>query len=104
MHASLRGDDQAVTHFVVRISSASTSAVEGITRATATLDAAAAETYEATVPTDSVSIDGGADPLITATTDRMQASLMMQANVKLLQSAQQMDDTLLSLLLGRVAG
>ncbi|MFT3712992.1 MAG: hypothetical protein QM817_35515 [Archangium sp.] len=97
MRASLRGNELAVTHSFVRISSAWSSGVEGISRATATLDTAAAETYDATVPTDSVSISGG-DPLITATTDRMQASLMMQANVKLLQSAQQMDDTLLSLL------
>jgi hypothetical protein len=82
----------------VEISSAWSSGVQGIARATATLDAAAAETSDATVPSDTVSIGGG-DDLITATTDRMMASTMMQANVKLLQTAQQMDDTLLQLLI-----
>ena len=71
--------------------------MEGISRAVATLDGAAAATFEATVPSDAVSIGG--DPLITATTDRMMASVMMQANVKLLQTAQAMDDTLLQLLI-----
>lgn len=62
--------------------------------------AAAAETSAATVPTDTVSLGAGGagGDLVAATTGRMMASVMMQANVKLLQSAQEMDDALLQLL------
>ncbi|MFO0595677.1 MAG: hypothetical protein U0228_10240 [Myxococcaceae bacterium] len=82
----------------MRIGSAWSSGVEGISRATANFEAAAAQTYDATVPTDSVSIGGGGDDLIAATTGQMQASVLLKANVKLLQSSQQMDDVLLQLL------
>ncbi|MFZ5444222.1 MAG: hypothetical protein ACOZQL_29770 [Myxococcota bacterium] len=84
----------------MRISTAYSSGMEGISRATELLESAAAETYEATVPTDTVSLDSssGADPLISATSDRITADVMMRANVKVLQTAQQMDDTLLQLL------
>lgn len=81
----------------VRVSSVFSSGVEGISRATAQLDEAAAQTFEATVPTDRVSLGGEGD-LISATMGRMNADLMMRANVKVLQSAQQMDDVLLQLL------
>lgn len=62
------------------------------------LDEAAAQTLEATVPTDTVSLGGEGD-LISASTERANADLMMRANVKVLQSAQQMDDVLLQLLM-----
>lgn len=76
------------------------SSVEGISRAISRLEDAAAATYEATVPTDTVSLESsGIDPLIDAATARSSADVLLRANVKVLQTAQQMDDVLMQLLI-----
>jgi hypothetical protein len=72
------------------------SGVAGLQAAVAQVDGAAAATYDATVPSDQVTI--GNDPLIEATTQRMTGQLAFAANLKTIQAAQQMDDVLLSLL------
>lgn len=83
----------------MQISSAYSSGVAGLQSATAQVDAAASATYDATVPTDQVTI--GNDPLIEATSQRMTGQLAFAASVKTLQAAQQMDDVLLSLITRR---
>jgi hypothetical protein len=81
--------------------SAMTSAVSGLQAATRQVDAAAAETLQATVPTDRVTIGGGGEAdLISASADRITGELMFRANLKTLQTAKQMDDVLLQLITG----
>ncbi len=77
-----------------------TSAVSGLQAATRQVDAAAAETLQATVPTDRVTIGGGEADLISASADRITGELMFRANLKTLQTAKQMDDVLLQLITG----
>lgn len=72
-------------------------AVSGLERADAQLSRAAEETAAATVPTDRVSLSSS-DDLVTAQTDRITAELGYRANLKTLQSAEQMNDVLLQLL------
>ena len=83
----------------MQISSAYSSGVAGLQSATARVEAAANATYDATVPSDQVTI--GNDPLIEATTQRITGQLAFAASVKTLQAAQQMDDVLLSLITRR---
>ena len=68
----------------------------GIQRAEERFSQAAEETAEASVPIDQISISG-ADPMINAQVEQMTAQLSYKANIKTLQSAQQMDETLLQL-------
>lgn len=78
------------------------SGVSGLQAATRQVDAAAAETLAATVPTDRVTLGGsGEADLISASTDRMTGELLFRANLKTIQTARQMDDVLLQLITGR---
>jgi hypothetical protein len=73
------------------------SGLTGIKVGQAQLDAAAQETFDATVPTDQVTLSGGGD-LVGATSDRIMGELMVRANLKVLQSSNQTNDVLLQLL------
>lgn len=68
----------------------------GLQAADARVTQAAQETYEATLPTDQISISSQ-DPLIQAQTDQITADLSYRASIKTIQTAQQMDETLLQL-------
>ncbi len=74
--------------------------VTGLQAAEAQIDAAAEKTFSATVPSDRITLSGG-DGLVEATTQRMTGELAFRASLKTLQTAQQMTDTLLELLVRR---
>lgn len=62
------------------------------------LEEAAAEMAQATVPTDRVTLSSGEPDLVDATMHRISGELAFRANLKTIQSANEMTDVLLQLL------
>lgn len=74
------------------------SGVAGIRAAEAQLESAANETYEATVPTDQITLTSGEGDLVHATTERIRGELAFRASLKTIQTADQMSNLLLELI------
>ncbi len=78
--------------------SAFSSAIGGLQAAESQVSRAAQETYDATVPTDSITLSSAQPDLVDATTDRITGEAMYRANIKVLQTADQMSNVLLDLI------